>query len=346
MAKSTLKNNLGIVVLAAGKATRMESKMNKVLHLVAGKPMLGRVLETLHKLNPDRIAVVIGHQGDQVKKAFSSDKDISWARQKEMRGTGDAVRSAERVFRGFKGAVLVTPGDVPGIKVETLRRFVMWHQASDDVITILTAELEDPTGYGRIVPDRDGRVSRIVEEKDSTRREKEIQEINTGLMLFDARFLFASLKLLKPLNRQKEYYLTDLVEIARQAGKTVGRFRVQDITETLGVNNREELAEMNRLFCEEKISQLMKGGVGFGDPEIAVVEPEVDMDRDVFVEGHSVVSGKSKVAEGSVIGFDSQIHNSELGKNVTTGKHVVVKDSKVGEGTEIGSNTVIGESGE
>lgn len=336
---------ISVLILAAGKGTRMISDLAKVLHPVAGASMLSYVLETTQKLKPSKTAVVIGHQGDDVKKAFLTFPKIDWVRQKQMRGTGDAVASASGTFSGIKGDVLVLYGDIPSIKIETLRRLYMLHRSSNNIMTLLTAELDDPTGYGRILLKNDGSVERIVEEKDANASEKEIQEINTGVGIYDSHFLFQSVKKLTPSNKQKELYLTDLVEIANRDKKLVGKMRIKDPTEVLGVNDREGQADVSRYIYENHLSSLMKAGVSFEDPATIIVEPKVSMGKDIWIEANTGFRGDTKVSKQVSVGSGSQVIDSEIGVETTIGKHVVLDNVRVGTNVKIGSGTIIGKRG-
>ncbi len=334
--------DIAVLILAAGKGTRMLSDEAKVLHKIAGYSMLSYVLETVAKLKPIKTAVVVGHQAEQVRESFSDMPKIDWVTQKQMRGTGDAVASAASVFSGFKGNVLVLYGDIPGIKIETLRRLYMIHRSSNHVMTLLTAELDDPTGYGRILQGADGSVLRIVEERDASAEEKEIQEINTGIGIYNAQFLFSCVKLLRPTNKQKELYLTDIVMMANLTKRIVGKLKMKDATEALGVNDREGQADVSRYVFENHLEQLMKGGVSFEDPATTVVEPKVTMGKDVWVEANTGVRGDSKILKHVTLGSGSQIRNSEIGEDTTIGQHAVLDQVKVGKNVVIGSGTVIG----
>lgn len=336
---------ISVLILAAGKGTRMLSDRAKVLHHVAGYPMLTFVIETTLNLKPTKTAIVIGHQGDEVKAAFTHFPKIEWVRQKLMKGTGDAVGAAAHAFEGVKGDVLVLYGDIPSIRIETLRRLFMTHRSSNHIMTLLTAELDDPTGYGRIVLAADGSVEKIVEEKDATASEKEIQEINTGVGIYDAKFLFQSVKKLKPTNKQKELYLTDLVAIANAEKKLVGRMRLKDPIETLGVNDREGQADVSRYVYENHLSALMKAGVSFEDPATIIVEPKVSMGRDVWIESNTGFRGDTKIHKQVSVGSGSQIVNSEIGAQSRLGKHVVVEQARLGNNVVIGSGTIIGKRG-
>jgi bifunctional UDP-N-acetylglucosamine pyrophosphorylase/glucosamine-1-phosphate N-acetyltransferase len=340
--KTQIQQRFGVIILAAGKGTRMESSLAKVLHPVAGRPMLAYVLETTRKLKAAKLAVVIGYQGDDVRAAFSSWKDITWVWQKEMRGTGDAVRCTTKAFSGFSGPVLVLYGDIPGIRVETLRRLSMVHRSSKNAITLLTAELDEPSGYGRVVVDADGTVSRIVEEKDATEEEKEIVEINTGIGMYEPQFLFESVAQLQPTNNQKEYYLTDLVKMARARKLPIGRLRIRDASETLGINDRESLAEVSRFFEDETAARLLRSGVTLEDPASNAIEPSVEVGKDSVIGGQVTLKGATKIGASAIVDGGASMVDCEIGSNVRIGRNVSLREVKVGNGTIIGNHTSVG----
>jgi bifunctional UDP-N-acetylglucosamine pyrophosphorylase/glucosamine-1-phosphate N-acetyltransferase len=259
-----------------------------------------------------------------------------------MKGTGDAVASAANAFSKVRGDVLVLYGDIPSIRIETLRRLYMLHRSSDNIMTLLTAELDDPTGYGRIVIAADGTVEKIVEEKDATSSEKEIQEINTGVGIYDSHFLFQSVKQLKPTNKQKELYLTDLVAMANVSKKSVGRMRMKDPVETLGINDRESQADVSRYVYETHLSYLMKSGVSFEDPATIIVEPKVSMGKDVWIESNTGFRGDTRIGKQVNVGSGSQVDDSEIGADSSLGKHVVIERARLGTRVQVGSGTVIG----
>ncbi len=210
--------------------------------------MLTYVLNAAFDLKPQKIVVVIGHGGDQVKKAFSNRSEIEWVWQKDQRGTGDAVRVTSDAFSRFQGDVLILYGDIPGVQPDTLRNLMAEHDGHKNSITLLTAQLEDPSGYGRIVTGADGSVLKIVEERDTSPSEKQIQEINTGIGVYEASFLFQTVRRLQPKNSQKEFYLTDLVQMAKEANQRVGRLRVPNPVETLGINDLKGLRTVAASF--------------------------------------------------------------------------------------------------
>lgn len=335
-------DEISVLILAAGKGTRMVSELAKVLHPVAGQPMLGYVLQTVQKLKPAKTVVVVGHQGDKVKDTFKAATKVDWVRQKQMRGTGDAVASASYLFTGNRGYVLVLYGDIPSIRIETLRRLIMFHRASKHVMTLLTAELENPAGYGRIVLSGDGSVERIVEEKDASASEKEIQEINTGIGIYNSQFLFNSVRKLTPANKQNELYLTDVVEIAVKSKQIVGRLRIKDPIEVLGINDREGQADVSRYIYENHLSSLMRSGVTFEDPATIIVEPPTTIAKDVTIEANTGFRGETKIGKQVFVGSGTQIINSEIGSDTFLGSHVVIENARIGVNARVGNGTTIG----
>ncbi len=231
------------IILAAGQGVRMKSEKAKVLHEALGRPILAFVLDAMRAAGIARHVVVVGYRAEEVKAAFPGDASLAWAVQTERKGTGHAVMTAESALAGYDGDVVVVCGDSPLLKGRTVAKVIETHRKSGASCTIVTAEVPEPFGYGRIVRGADGTVARIVEEKDASADEKMIREINSGNYVFDARSLFESLKRIGANNAQKEYLLTDVVAVMRRAGKKVLSERADDPTEVLGVNTPEQLAE-------------------------------------------------------------------------------------------------------
>jgi bifunctional UDP-N-acetylglucosamine pyrophosphorylase/glucosamine-1-phosphate N-acetyltransferase len=245
-------SELAIVILAAGKGTRMKSDLVKVLHPIAGSPMLSYPLDLARSLRPSRVVVVVGFQADLVQEKFKAD-DVTFVHQKEQLGTGHAVLAAKPALRGFRGSVLILSGDVPLLTEETVSRFLKAHQARQAALSVMTVELENPKGYGRVFRNADGSLLRITEDKDLKAGEEKIREINTGIYCVDADFLFSALSHVTPQNAQKEYYLTDIVAQASAEKKRVFPFLVGDSLEVMGINTRVELAKADQ-WMEKKIA--------------------------------------------------------------------------------------------
>jgi len=239
------KPRVAMVILAAGMGKRMLSDLPKVLHPINGRPMLQFVIETVRSLGPERVVVVTGYQAERVETACAG-AGVEFARQPEQLGTGHAVMQTESLLADFDGTIMVLNGDVPGLRAETMREFMRAHHDAGAAATVLTAELDDPTGYGRIVRDADGNLRAIVEHKDATPEIRAIREINSGLFCFEARDLFSALKRVDRRNAQNEYYLTDVIGLLAREGRRVGAWCVDDAREVAGVNNPEELEAVRR----------------------------------------------------------------------------------------------------
>ena len=319
---------MNIVILAAGQGKRMHSNLPKVLHPIAGKPLAQHVIDTARQLAPEKLIVVYGHGGEVVRATLAAD-DLSWAEQAQQLGTGHAVAQAVPHLGGA-AQTLVLYGDVPLTTVETLRRLL---QAGKDGLAILTVDLADPTGYGRIVRDAAGRVQRIVEQKDARAEEKAICEINTGIMAMPTARLADWLGKLKNDNAQGEYYLTDIVALAVAEGLPVRTAQPEGEWEVLGVNSKVQLAELERQHQRNLADQLLVAGVRLADPARIDVRGELTHGRDVAIDVGCVF-------EGTVA----------LGDAVEVGPYCVLKNVKVGAGTRIAAfchfeDAVIGPDG-
>ncbi|MCH8010847.1 MAG: NTP transferase domain-containing protein [Candidatus Marinimicrobia bacterium] len=239
--------NLGIIILAAGKGKRMKSTLPKVLHQVVGIPMIKHVVTTASQLNPEKVVIVVGQGKEQVKDVLKG-FDLVFVEQREQLGTGHAVTQAEKEFAGFNGNILILSGDVPLITQMTLDKLLQMHYVSSVAATVLSAIFENPFGYGRIILNGEGSLDRIVEEKDCTTELQTIQEVNAGIYVFDSQLLFLHLSNIVCDNRQKEYYLPDIIPLLRKSGHRVAIEQVNNIHEVAGVNTREQLIEINRIL--------------------------------------------------------------------------------------------------
>lgn len=241
--------NTAAVILAAGQGKRMDSDLPKVLHAINDRPMVSYVIESVRGFSDGKIILVIGHQADRVREAVGNE-GVGFVLQAEQLGTGHAVMQCEDALAGFDGTVMVLNGDVPCLRIGTLRDFVAYHNEQRAAGTVLTAVLPDATGYGRIIRGPDDSLLRIVEHKDASPAELEIREINSGLFCFDKKSLFSALHGVDTDNAQAEYYITDVIELMRAGGKTVAAYRVEDENEVSGVNNVDELEAIRRQFEE------------------------------------------------------------------------------------------------
>jgi bifunctional UDP-N-acetylglucosamine pyrophosphorylase/glucosamine-1-phosphate N-acetyltransferase len=325
--------------MAAGLGTRMKSNRAKVLHELAGRPLIAHVVRTAAALEPQRIYVVVGHQAEEVEQAALAEVGelVSPVMQAQQRGTGDAVESARAQLENSDSLLLVLSGDVPLIKEETLRKLIDHHRASHAACTILAVRLENPTGYGRIVRDEQGRFQRIVEQKDATAEERQVREINSGIYCFETADLFTALRRIEPKNQQGEYYLTDVAEIMLASRRKVEIFIHNDAREVSGINTRAELAEFENLMRRNAIRRLMiEDGVTFIDPSHAYVSPDAQIGRDTIIHPDVVIEGQSVIGERCVIRSGVRISNSRLGDNVVVKDHSLIVDSEVSSNCSVG----------
>ncbi len=243
---------LAIIIMAAGKGTRMQSELPKVLHQANGRPILDYVLDTASSLDPAKTLLIVGHQADLVKAAAARYR-VSTALQEPQLGTGHAVMQAEALLGDFEGEILILSGDAPLVKAETLHKLIAFHRSKNGAATVLTAELEDSTGYGRVIRNNDSEsVLKIVEQKDASQEELAVREINSGIYLFNAQLLFQALREVNTNNAQKEYYLTDVFEICFRNGKSVYAVKTENAEEILGINTPEQLMEAERLLLQKQ----------------------------------------------------------------------------------------------
>lgn len=301
---------VSVVILAAGMGTRMKSATPKVLHRIAGTPLLGHVIEASRALNPQRIIVVIGHGGKEVEATFAK-SGVTFVYQHEQLGTGHALIQTEAALRDANSDVFVLNGDGPLIRGETLVDLLQVHRAERAGMTIATCHVDDPTGLGRIVRTSDGFVQRIVEEKDATDEERTITEINPGLYIF-SRNVFSHTANLSSDNKAGEYYITDLVALYRKASERVAAHAVQDANELSGINDRAELARAERLLQERYRAKWLTEGVTMTAPETVFFEPGVHIGRDVVLEPGVVLQGTTTIGDGAHIGAYSVIVNANV----------------------------------
>ncbi|PRF44768.1 bifunctional UDP-N-acetylglucosamine diphosphorylase/glucosamine-1-phosphate N-acetyltransferase GlmU [Burkholderia multivorans] len=323
---------MNIVILAAGTGKRMRSALPKVLHPVAGRPLLSHVIATARTLQPSRLVVVVGHGADQVRAAVAA-PDIQFAVQAEQLGTGHAVRQALPLLDPAQ-PTLVLYGDVPLTRASTLQRLV--DAARDGRYGILTVTLDDPTGYGRIVRDASGFVTRIVEQKDATPDELKIAEINTGIIVTPTAQLAMWLGALKNENAQGEYYLTDVVELAIEAGFEIVTAQPDEEWETLGVNSKAQLAELERIHQRNVADALLADGVTLADPARIDVRGTLRCGRDVSIDVNCVFEGDVTLADNVTIGANCVIRNASVGAGTRIDAFTHI------DGAELGAHTVIG----
>jgi bifunctional UDP-N-acetylglucosamine pyrophosphorylase / glucosamine-1-phosphate N-acetyltransferase len=322
---------LEIVVLAAGQGKRMRSQLAKVLHPLAGRPLLGHVLAAAQALAPRKIVVVHGHGAEQVRDVFK-DAPVQWVLQAEQLGTGHAVQQAMPQL-SQDADVLILYGDVPLVRPQTLKKLV---EAGRDGIAVMTAELPEPSGYGRIVRDPSGNVARIVEHKDATAEVLAVREINAGFMALPARRLAGWLGKLSNRNAQKEYYLTDVVSAAVAEGLPVRPIQVQDPWEAAGVNSKSELAELERQFQKIQAARLLDAAVTLADPARIDVRGELTCGLDVSIDVNCVFEGKVALADGVRIGPNCVLRNVSVGPGSEILAFSHLEDSQVGARCRLG----------
>ena len=364
------------VILAAGMGTRMKSKMPKVLHKVCGKPLSKWVIDASKAAGADTVCAVVGHKAETVKEVLG---DVcEFALQAEQKGTGHAVMQAIDVIKNSKGEVVILNGDTPLITAETINKAIEYHKNNGNQATVITAILDDATGYGRIVRDNDGSVLKIVEQKDASDEEKKINEVNSGMYVFDAQSLVYALDKITPNNAQGEYYLTDTLEILLSAGKKIGGYAISDNDEIRGINDRVQLNEAEKIMQKRINEYHMRNGVTMRNPESVYIEDGVEigndteicqnvtiksgtkigsdcvigsgsmLDRAVIHDGVDVLSSvilESEVDEGTHVGPFAYIRpNCHVGKEVKVGDFVELKNSNIDDGTKISHLTYIGDS--
>lgn len=328
-------SDVHIVVLAAGKGTRMKSARPKVLHHVAGAPMIDYVLRAAAELSPRSITVVVGHQAAALQEALQSRPGLTFVVQEPQLGTAHALLTAEPVLRQATGTLILLSGDVPLLTTGTLERLVARHTRVRAAATVVTAVVEQPYGYGRIVRLED-RIERIVEEKDATETERGIHEINSGIYAFDLDGLFDSVRGIAAENAQKEYYLPDLVAIYRSQGRDVETVTVVDPDEIRGINSRSELAEVSRIVRDAKTAALMAGGVTIEDPGSTYVDRDVEVGQDTIIHPGVTLQGQTVIGRGCEIFPGTRIANSRLADHVTVLDHCLISDAVIGEAGQVG----------
>jgi bifunctional UDP-N-acetylglucosamine pyrophosphorylase/glucosamine-1-phosphate N-acetyltransferase len=339
---------LSAIVLAAGEGTRMQSERPKPLHLLCGRPMLRYVLDSLSGCELDRVVIVVGHHAERVTKRLQDDGPdllISFVEQEVQRGTGDAVSVG---LTGFPddpldeddGDVLVLPGDTPLLRPETVAALVALHREADAACTVLSAELDDPTGYGRVVRGRDDRVTRIVEERDADEDERAIREINTSIYCFRRSVLAPALRRTSPENAQGEYYLTDVVEVLASAGYPVASMVVDDAEEAAGINDRVQLAAAEAVLRRRTADHWLRAGVTMVDPERISIDTTVRLGTDVTLFPGTLLQGATVIGDHAEIGPDTRLVDCVVGANARL-EQVVGRDAEVGDDAIVGPFAVL-----
>ena len=321
------------VILAAGKGTRMKSDLPKVLHKVAGISMLEHVFRSVSAIEPEKTVTVIGHKAELVEQVLAGQTEF--VRQTEQLGTGHAVMMAEPILENLTGQTLVIAGDTPLITGESLKNLIDFHINHKNVATILTAEADNPFGYGRIVRNQHGEVIKIVEQKDASDFEQQIKEINTGTYVFDNARLFEALKNINTNNAQGEYYITDVIGIFRENGEKVGAYTLKDFDESLGVNDRVALATAESVMRRRINQQHMINGVSFVNPDTTYIDVDVEIAPEVQIEANVTLKGHTKIGAETILTNGTYIVDSEIGQRAVI-TNSMIEESSLADGVTVG----------
>ena len=324
--------DLRTIVLAAGKGTRMKSETPKVLHKVSGCAIISYVLDIVKSIGSLKTYVVVGHGSQQVKNFLP--KDIETVLQKKLLGTADAVRSVESKLRNFRGDVLILCGDTPLLKKQTIQSLVRKHRISKAVCTFLTASVNNPDGYGRIIRSNDNRVEAIREHKDASKEELNISEVNVGVYCIDSKKLFQALKTVKLNPKKKEFYLTDTIEFLVQKSYKIETVTTEDFFEGLGVNDREDLAMAEDVIRHRILTNLMISGVTIVDPETTFIEADVKIGTDTIIRPFTLIEKDVVIGKHCLIGPFARIRSkSRIADRVEVGNFTEVNRTRIGSGT-------------
>ena len=338
-----------VVILAAGQGTRMKSRLPKVLHPVAGRPMVEHVLKTADAISPATATLIVGHGADMIRERLGGRRrSLQFALQEPQLGTAHALQQAETVLAGQTGTLVLLSGDVPLLTASTLRKLVETHRNAAAAATVVTAIVERPYGYGRIVRSK-GRIARIVEERDASANVRQIREINGGIYAFDLASLWEALRGIASQNAQGEYYLTDLIAIYRRRKLPVETLIVENAQEIRGVNSRTELAEVSRIVRQTKNEELMAAGVTLVDPATTYIDTDVEIGADTVIHPGVVIEGHTKIGSACEIQGSVRICDSEIADRVTVHNFCLIIGARVAEDASIGPfahlrpETVVGE---
>lgn len=336
MEKTSQENKpCSVIILAAGLGTRMKSEQVKVLHPLLGRPMIFFAANLALGLGAEKTVLVVGHQAEEVQKALTG-KPVAFALQKMQLGTGHAVQQAMPHLQESRGEILVLCGDVPLLRPETIRDLISSHRETGAAVTLLTTHLPDPAGYGRIVRSPSGNILKIVEDKDASEQEKAIPEINTGIYCYDAEFLRTTIASLTNRNVQNEYYLTDLVEIARDGHKRVSGLMCPDPDEVMGINSRDQLAAAGAILRKRINLRHMRDGVTLIDPSRTCIGMDVAIGRDTTLHPDCYLEGKTRIGSGCVIGPNTRIIDCEIGNQVEIRGFCFFTETRVGDRAVLG----------
>lgn len=330
-----MNGHIATIILAAGLGKRMKSGLAKVLHPIAGVPMILYPVRIAEEISSARIIAVIGHQADRVQEALSG-RNVEIVHQAEQRGTADAVRLAMESLKGYQGRVVILCGDVPLMTAKTVSELISAHQKFGASVTVLTTEVEDPTGYGRIVRQADGSIHKIVEDKDAPADIKGIREVNTGTYVFEGPFLSEVIREIRAENAQKEFYLTDSIEVGLKKGVRVSAHKTREREEVIGVNSRTELAMVDGMMRRRINDHHMLNGVTLINPGAIYIDAGVTIARDVTIYPGTTIQGDTTIGKSSVIYPNSRIADSQIGDDVTVKDACVIEESRIGNGSRVG----------
>ena len=338
-----MKNTIAII-LAAGRGTRMKSEKPKVMHEILGKPMISYVVEAVKGAGIADIVLVTGFGGDKVKEHFAPSK-IKTVVQKKLLGSADAVNTAKKEIEGSKGDILVVYGDTPLLTKETIKKLIERHKSSGASLTLLTAILKDPTGYGRIMRETDGRITKIAEESEAREYKKETREINVGTCVFKSVDLASALKEIGCDNSKKEYYLTDAVRILTLKARKVESLIMENLDEMIGINSRIELARATRMMKDRIMDELMASGVTIQDPATTTIYPDVMIGKDSTIYPNTIIESDVRIGENCHIGPFARLRGgTRIGQKVEIGNFVELVRTEVSDFTKIKHHTYLGDS--
>jgi len=331
-----LSKDLSVVVLAAGKGKRMKSQTPKVLHSILGHPMLYYVLSTVRELNPANIFTVAGYKKEEVSSYVKNNfPEVKIVVQENQLGTANAIYTVKENRNSLAKNTIIISADTPLVSLETLKKLVHNKESTDSVVSLVTAVVPDPEGYGRIIKDRKGNIVKIIEEADATPEEKTINEVNTSIYCFETEPLFYYLEKIRSNNVQNEYYLTDIIEMLVKNGEKVSCIRVPDYTEIIGINDRTQLSKVESIMQKRVNENFMKNGVTIKNPGSCYIESTVVIDKDVVIGPSCIIRGVTEIGENSIIGPFCQIIDSVIGEGSRINSSLI-------EGSNIGKNSNIG----
>jgi len=328
---------LAAIILAAGQSTRMKSQLSKVLHPMCGRPIIRYITDLVDAISARRCVLVLGHQADRIQKELA-DTGIEYALQKEQLGTAHAVAQTRDILADFSGTVLILNGDTPLLTAQEITQLIQFHHQTRAECTLLSSDIPDPFGYGRILRDETGMVLGIVEEKDATHEQKKIKEINAGIYCFNSRSLYDSLSKINNQNAKKEYYLTDSIAILRQEGKSVQALKAADYQTVLGINTRVHLAEATRIMHQRIANQLMERGVTIVDPNNTSIDFGVRIGQDTTICPNCVIEGNSSIGKNCHIGPFSWIVEATLEDGVQVEGGCFIRGATLAAGSRIPSS--------